>query len=188
MSYRKQSVVWVVLVALEDSNILVGEIIMTERTVYKCEICGQEYDEEELALKCEASHDQAVFIRSQKWEKTEHYPKYLEVHMYNGHKMLYELVKPLIDPPVDEPFFTDIVVSRDAETNQVVMTAVGNKVPEFADYTWIIFCDDNRLVATTARSTVILSESATAQFDAATEVIVKVDTAGLPSGQFVVKE
>ena len=35
MSYQKQSVAWVVLVALEDFNILVGEIIMTERTVYK---------------------------------------------------------------------------------------------------------------------------------------------------------
>lgn len=160
---------------------------MTERTVYKCEICGQEFDEEQGAHACEESHDQAVFIRAQQWKEGEQYPKYLKVHMFNGHKMLYTLERPLLDIPEDESFFTDIVISRDVETDQVIMTAVGNRVPEFADYTWIMFCDDERAVATTQRSTVIWSEAATALYDNAREVIVKVDTPFVPSGQFVVK-
>jgi hypothetical protein len=160
---------------------------MIERTVYKCEVCGQEFDDEQSALSCEASHNQAVFIRDQEWNYGELYPRRLIVHMFNGHKALYEFSKPLLDPPVDEPFFTDIVVSRDSETNQVIMTAVGNHVPEFGDYTWILFCDNNRIVATTQRLTVILGVNATEQFDAASEVMVKVDVPGVPSGQFIVK-
>lgn len=160
---------------------------MIERTVYKCEVCGQEFNTEQAALNCEASHNQAVFIRDQEWDSGKQYPRFLEIHMFNGHKVLYEFAMPLLDPPVDEPFFTDIVVSRDAETNQVVMTAVGNRVPEFGAYTWVLFCDNNRITATTQRSTVILGVNATEQFDAATEVMVKVDVLGIPSGQFIVK-
>ena len=161
---------------------------MITKTIYKCETCGQEYDVEQLARKCEASHVDAEFITNQTFLKTEQYPDEIIITMANGHKMRYKYYKPLLKEPSVEPYFTNITVSRDPETDQVIMTALGERLPEHDDYTWVILCDETRITATSLTPTVILSPAGTHIYDIADMVRVKVSTLSVPSGQFVVKD
>lgn len=161
---------------------------MITKTIYKCEICGQDYDVEQLARKCETSHVNAEFITNQSFPKTEQYPDEIIITMANGHKLIYKYYKPVFKEPSDEPYFTNITVSRDVETNQVIMTALGERLPEHEDYTWVILCDETRITATSTTPTVILSSAASHIFDIADLVRVNVSATTVPSGQFVVKD
>lgn len=161
---------------------------MITKTIYKCEKCGQEYEVEQLAHDCELSHMDADFIISESFNKTEIYPNEIVVTMSNGHRLKYTFSKPIYEEIPDEPNFTGVNVSRHSVTNNVVLSAVGNRLPDPAFYTWVILCDDNRISATSESPTVILDELASEVFDESSVVRVKVSTPTVPSAQFVVKK
>lgn len=160
---------------------------MITKTIYKCEICGQEYDTEQAAIRCEGSHVDAEFITHQTFPKTEKYPKSLIITMANNHKIQYVYDKPILVEPSDDPYFTDVSAGREAGTNNVVLTAIGERLPEHDDYSWVVLCDETRIPVTSNEPTVTLTPAATRIFDIANMVKVKVSTPNVPAGQFVVK-
>ena len=160
---------------------------MIIETRYKCEICGQEYDTEQAAVRCEGSHIDADFITYQKFPKTEKYPNQLIVTMANGHKLQYDYSKPVLNEPSDDPYFTNVSVSRSPSTNQVILTAIGERLPEQDEYSWAILCDETRMTASSNSPTVTLTTPQTRVYDLANLVRVKVSTPNVESGQFVVK-
>ena len=161
---------------------------MVIKTIYKCGVCGQEWDVEQDARKCEASHMDAEFITGQSYLKTDKYPNEVVLTMENGHKLAYRYYKPVIVEPSDNPYFTNINVSRDVSTNQVIMTALGNRIPEHDDFTWIVLCDETRIPVTSNTPTVILSDAASHIHDIANLVKVSVSTPNIEAAQFVVKD
>ena len=159
---------------------------MITKTIYKCEICGQIHETEQDAAKCEAYHVDAEFITHQMFPKTEKYPTELIITMGNGHKIQYNYVKPIIVEPSDDPYFTNINVSRSG--NIITLTALGERLPAEDDYTWVLLLDTTRVVLTSSVPTVSLSQAETRIYDIASLVKCKVSTPNVAPAQFVLKE
>ena len=161
---------------------------MVTKTIYKCELCGQEFEVAQDARKCEDSHMDADVIVSQSFNRGEQYPAEIIVSMENEHKLIYKYFKPVIVEPSDQPYFTNISASRDSVTQQIILTAIGERIPEHDDFTWVLLCDDTRIPLTSTTPTVILSPAATNIFDLAFKVRAKVSTPTIEAQQFVVKD
>ena len=159
---------------------------MSTDNIYKFEICGQTWITQQDAEKCEAFHQVAEFVTDQHFPPTDKYPDKVTLTMANGHNIQYRYDRPILNIPPDVPYVTAINVSRDSQTNQVILTAIGNNLPT-TTYTWVILFDETRYVATSEESTVTLSDYASRLFDIAFMVKVKISAEGIEEGQFVVK-
>ena len=159
---------------------------MITKTIYKCEICGQIHETEQDAQKCENSHVDAEFITYQKFPKTEKYPTELIITMANGHKIQYDYCKPIIVEPSDDPYFTNVNVSRNGNT--ITLSALGERLPQDELYTWVLLFDTTRSTVTSNSPTVTLSAAMTRIYDIASLVKVKVSSPTVAAGQFVLKD
>lgn len=74
---------------------------MKTETKYICEKCGYKWNTEEECAKCEASHNDAASIVSQKYNhqygESAKYPGSVTLQMANGHKIEYRYFKPVIE-------------------------------------------------------------------------------------------
>lgn len=159
---------------------------MITETLFKCEICGQTWQTQQEAEKCEQSHIAGEFVAYQNFRKTEKYPETVILTMANGHNLQYRYDKPILNIPSDEPYVRAISVSRNPQNNQVVLTAVGDNLPTTL-YTWVLLFDTTRMVATSDEPVLTLSSSASRLFDLAFIVKVRLSAEGVEEGQFVVK-
>lgn len=159
---------------------------MIQEILYKCEVCGQTYQTEQDARRCEDSHVEADYISYQHFPKQDKYPDTVILTMGNNHTLQYRFEKAILNIPSGQPYIQNVSVSRNESTNQVVLTAVGENLPD-DDYTWVILFDETRVVLTSTTPTITLSAAATRLFDLAFIVRVKVDSPNVEGSQFVVK-
>lgn len=160
---------------------------MITETLYKCEICGQTWDTAELAAKCENSHIPAETIFHQGFPKTEKYPQTIIMTMGNGHNIQYKYDKPIIDMPSGLPYVESIYVSREVSENRVVLIAHGNNLP-IETYTWVLWFDDERHVATSNEPRITLSKALSDLFDASYTVRARVSAPDIEATQFIIKD
>ena len=159
---------------------------MITETLYKCEVCGNTWLTQQEAERCEASHQVAEFVTEQHFSPSDKYPDKVILTMANGHNIQYRYDQPILDTPSDLPYVRAINVSRNPQTDQVILTAIGYNLPT-TTYTWVILFDDTRYVATSEEPTVTLSNNASRLFDIAFTVKVRISAEGIEEGQFVVK-
>lgn len=158
---------------------------MITETLYKCEICGQTYNTEQDARRCEDSHVEADYISNQHFLKQDKYPDTIILTMANNHNLQYRFDKAILNIPSGQPYIQNVSAGRN-QFNQVVLTAVGENLPE-DDYTWVILFDETRVLLTSTEPTITLSAAATRLYDLAFIVRVKVDSPNVEGSQFVVK-
>lgn len=76
---------------------------MKTETRYICEKCGWRYNTEEECQKCEAYHQDASSLVSQRFDhkfaESAKYPGSVILQMANGHKMEYRFYKPIVEKP-----------------------------------------------------------------------------------------
>lgn len=159
---------------------------MITETLYKCEICGQTWITPQGAENCEAFHQSAESVTEQFFLPAGKYPDKIILTMANGHDIQYRYDRPILNALSDEPIVQAISVSRNIQTNEVILTAVGDNLPT-TTYTWVLLFDETRMVATSEEPVVTLSSNATRLFDSAFVVRVKISAEGVEEGQFVVK-
>lgn len=159
---------------------------MITETLYKCEICGQTWITPQGAENCEAFHQSAESVTEQFFSSVGKYPDKVVLTMANGHNIQYRYDRPILDALSDESNVQAISVSRNTQTNQVVLTAVGDNLPT-TTYTWVLLFDETRMVATSEEPVVTLSSNASGLFDLAFVVKVKISAEGVEEGQFVIK-
>lgn len=160
---------------------------MITETIYKCEVCGQIWGTPELAAKCEASHIFAENIFHQGFPKSEKYPQTIIMAMGNGQNIQYKYDRPIIEMPSGLPYVKSIHVSREVSENRIVLIAHGDNLP-IETYTWVLWLDDERRVATSNEPQITLSKALSDLFDASYTVRVKVSAPDIEATQFVVKD
>jgi len=66
---------------------------MVKQKLYKCEICGAIYADDEDCLACEGNHAKllSVLPEDQKFNPGQRYPRYINAIMENGKKVVYEM-------------------------------------------------------------------------------------------------
>lgn len=161
---------------------------MIREILYKCEICGETYETQEAAERCEASHISAHNVYYENFPKAQRYPQYIVMTMDNGHRIQYKFDKPVIDIiPAGEPYITRIYVSNDPVSGQVILTAHGSDLPNEM-YTWTMLFDGVQKIATSNEPKLIMSNTLSTLFNNSYVVSVKVSSPSTATTQFIVKE
>jgi len=66
---------------------------MVKQKLYKCEVCGAVYADDEDCMACEANHTKllSVLPEDQRFNPGQKYPRYINAIMENGKKIVYEM-------------------------------------------------------------------------------------------------